>query len=78
MKDIKNTTQKKYRDYSKTPGSPDNDFLFMYSVARLGNRRFVKTKCIDLIYIPLMKEHMLVSARFLSTSMKSLSLLPCW
>uniref|UniRef100_M3XNY5 E3 ubiquitin-protein ligase n=1 Tax=Mustela putorius furo TaxID=9669 RepID=M3XNY5_MUSPF len=34
MKDIKNTTQKKYRDYSKTPGSPDNDFLFMYSVAR--------------------------------------------
>ncbi|XP_016020870.1 E3 ubiquitin-protein ligase UBR3 isoform X9 [Rousettus aegyptiacus] len=77
MKDIKNTTQKKYRDYSKTPGSPDNDFLFMYSVARLGNRRFVKTKCIDLIYIPLMKEHMLVSARFLSTNMKSLSLLPC-
>ncbi|OWJ99965.1 hypothetical protein Celaphus_00015787, partial [Cervus elaphus hippelaphus] len=72
MKDIKNTTQKKYRDYSKTPGSPDNDFLFMYSVAR-----FVNTKCIDLIYIPLMKEHMLVSARFLSTNMKSLSLLPC-
>ncbi|XP_078537716.1 E3 ubiquitin-protein ligase UBR3 isoform X2 [Lissotriton helveticus] len=34
MKDIKNTTQKKYTDYSKTPGSPDNDFLFMYSVAR--------------------------------------------
>uniref|UniRef100_UPI00398E92C3 E3 ubiquitin-protein ligase ubr3 isoform X6 n=1 Tax=Pristiophorus japonicus TaxID=55135 RepID=UPI00398E92C3 len=35
MKDIKNTTQKKYIDYGKTPGSPDNDFLFMYSVARL-------------------------------------------
>uniref|UniRef100_A0A8C3D924 E3 ubiquitin-protein ligase n=1 Tax=Corvus moneduloides TaxID=1196302 RepID=A0A8C3D924_CORMO len=34
MKDIKSTTQKKYTDYSKTPGSPDNDFLFMYSVAR--------------------------------------------
>ncbi|XP_066544648.1 E3 ubiquitin-protein ligase ubr3 isoform X2 [Amia ocellicauda] len=34
IKDIKNTTQKKYMDYSKTPGSPDNDFLFMYSVAR--------------------------------------------
>uniref|UniRef100_A0A8D0C5S4 E3 ubiquitin-protein ligase n=1 Tax=Salvator merianae TaxID=96440 RepID=A0A8D0C5S4_SALMN len=34
MKDIKNTTQKKYTDYSKSPGSPDNDFLFMYSVAR--------------------------------------------
>ncbi|XP_075036776.1 E3 ubiquitin-protein ligase UBR3 isoform X3 [Mixophyes fleayi] len=34
MKDIKTTTQKKYTDYSKTPGSPDNDFLFMYSVAR--------------------------------------------
>ncbi|XP_053327752.1 E3 ubiquitin-protein ligase UBR3 isoform X2 [Spea bombifrons] len=34
MKDIKNTTQKKYTDYSKTLGSPDNDFLFMYSVAR--------------------------------------------
>ncbi|XP_044273896.1 E3 ubiquitin-protein ligase UBR3 isoform X1 [Varanus komodoensis] len=34
MKDIKNTTQKKYIDYSKSPGSPDNDFLFMYSVAR--------------------------------------------
>ncbi|XP_019512339.1 PREDICTED: E3 ubiquitin-protein ligase UBR3 [Hipposideros armiger] len=37
MKDIKNTTQKKYRDYSKTPGSPDNDFLFMYSVASVIN-----------------------------------------
>ncbi|KAJ7415577.1 e3 ubiquitin-protein ligase ubr3 [Willisornis vidua] len=35
MKDIKSTTQKKYTDYSKSPGSPDNDFLFMYSVARL-------------------------------------------
>ncbi|XP_067327746.1 E3 ubiquitin-protein ligase UBR3 isoform X1 [Anolis sagrei] len=34
MKDIKSTTQKKYTDYSKFPGSPDNDFLFMYSVAR--------------------------------------------
>lgn len=34
MKDIKSSTQKKYTDYSKTPGSPDNDFLFMYSVAR--------------------------------------------
>uniref|UniRef100_A0A670HUU3 E3 ubiquitin-protein ligase n=1 Tax=Podarcis muralis TaxID=64176 RepID=A0A670HUU3_PODMU len=34
MKDIKSTTQKKYTDYSKSPGSPDNDFLFMYSVAR--------------------------------------------
>nr|XP_023661529.1 E3 ubiquitin-protein ligase UBR3 isoform X3 [Paramormyrops kingsleyae] len=34
IKDIKNTTQKKYMDYGKTPGSPDNDFLFMYSVAR--------------------------------------------
>ncbi|XP_058889679.1 E3 ubiquitin-protein ligase ubr3-like isoform X2 [Acipenser ruthenus] len=34
IKDIKNTTQKKYMDYSKNPGSPDNDFLFMYSVAR--------------------------------------------
>ncbi|XP_077304089.1 E3 ubiquitin-protein ligase UBR3 isoform X2 [Lithobates pipiens] len=34
MKDIKSTTQKKYTDYSKTLGSPDNDFLFMYSVAR--------------------------------------------
>ncbi|KAM9304950.1 E3 ubiquitin-protein ligase UBR3 [Gastrophryne carolinensis] len=34
MKDIKGATQKKYTDYSKTPGSPDNDFLFMYSVAR--------------------------------------------
>ncbi|XP_075896013.1 E3 ubiquitin-protein ligase ubr3 isoform X1 [Nelusetta ayraudi] len=33
-KDIKNTTKKKYRDYGKNPGSPDNDFLFMYSVAR--------------------------------------------
>uniref|UniRef100_A0A803YFH3 Uncharacterized protein n=1 Tax=Meleagris gallopavo TaxID=9103 RepID=A0A803YFH3_MELGA len=32
MKDIKSTTQKKYTDYSKSPGSPDNDFLFMYSV----------------------------------------------
>uniref|UniRef100_A0A673NGX0 E3 ubiquitin-protein ligase n=1 Tax=Sinocyclocheilus rhinocerous TaxID=307959 RepID=A0A673NGX0_9TELE len=35
IKDIKNTTQKKYMDYGKNPGSPDNDFLFMYSVARL-------------------------------------------
>nr|XP_005997697.1 PREDICTED: E3 ubiquitin-protein ligase UBR3 isoform X2 [Latimeria chalumnae] len=34
MKDIKSTTHKKYTDYSKTPGSPDNDFLFMYSVVR--------------------------------------------
>uniref|UniRef100_A0A8C5R974 E3 ubiquitin-protein ligase n=1 Tax=Leptobrachium leishanense TaxID=445787 RepID=A0A8C5R974_9ANUR len=34
MKDIRGTTQKKYTDYSKTVGSPDNDFLFMYSVAR--------------------------------------------
>lgn len=34
MKVIKSTTQKKYTDYSKNPGSPDNDFLFMYSVAR--------------------------------------------
>ncbi|XP_063069644.1 E3 ubiquitin-protein ligase ubr3 isoform X2 [Engraulis encrasicolus] len=34
IKDIKNTTQKKYQDYGKNPGSPDNDFLFMYSVAR--------------------------------------------
>lgn len=34
IKDIKNTTQKKYMDYGKNPGSPDNDFLFMYSVAR--------------------------------------------
>ncbi|XP_068101659.1 E3 ubiquitin-protein ligase UBR3 isoform X3 [Hyperolius riggenbachi] len=34
MKDIKSATQKKYTDYSKTMGSPDNDFLFMYSVAR--------------------------------------------
>ncbi|XP_077128859.1 E3 ubiquitin-protein ligase UBR3 isoform X1 [Ranitomeya variabilis] len=34
MKDIKSATQKKYTDYSKTHGSPDNDFLFMYSVAR--------------------------------------------
>ncbi|KAJ8255418.1 hypothetical protein GJAV_G00204660 [Gymnothorax javanicus] len=34
VKDIKNTTQKKYMDYGKNPGSPDNDFLFMYSVAR--------------------------------------------
>ncbi|KAG9477302.1 hypothetical protein GDO78_002607 [Eleutherodactylus coqui] len=34
MKDIKSATQKKYTDYSKTLGSPDNDFLFMYSVAR--------------------------------------------
>ncbi|XP_039613525.1 E3 ubiquitin-protein ligase ubr3 isoform X3 [Polypterus senegalus] len=34
IKDIKNTTQKKYMDYSKSFGSPDNDFLFMYSVAR--------------------------------------------
>lgn len=34
IKDIKNTTQKKYTDYGKNPGSPDNDFLFMYSVAR--------------------------------------------
>ncbi|KAM4626256.1 E3 ubiquitin-protein ligase UBR3 [Discoglossus pictus] len=34
MKDIKGTTQKKYTDYSKNHGSPDNDFLFMYSVAR--------------------------------------------
>uniref|UniRef100_A0A8C5DFB6 E3 ubiquitin-protein ligase n=1 Tax=Gouania willdenowi TaxID=441366 RepID=A0A8C5DFB6_GOUWI len=33
IKDIKNTTQKKYMDYGKNPGSPDNDFLFMYSVA---------------------------------------------
>lgn len=33
-KDIKNTTKKKYRDYGRNPGSPDNDFLFMYSVAR--------------------------------------------
>lgn len=36
IKDIKNTTQKKYMDYGKNPGSPDNDFLFMYSVARWG------------------------------------------
>uniref|UniRef100_A0A4W3I964 E3 ubiquitin-protein ligase n=1 Tax=Callorhinchus milii TaxID=7868 RepID=A0A4W3I964_CALMI len=35
MKDIKNATQKKYIDYGKSPGSPDNDFLFMYSVARV-------------------------------------------
>uniref|UniRef100_A0A671QJL6 E3 ubiquitin-protein ligase n=1 Tax=Sinocyclocheilus anshuiensis TaxID=1608454 RepID=A0A671QJL6_9TELE len=34
IKDIKSTTQKKYMDYGKNPGSPDNDFLFMYSVAR--------------------------------------------
>uniref|UniRef100_A0A8C3AV32 E3 ubiquitin-protein ligase n=1 Tax=Cyclopterus lumpus TaxID=8103 RepID=A0A8C3AV32_CYCLU len=34
IKDVKNTTQKKYMDYGKNPGSPDNDFLFMYSVAR--------------------------------------------
>ncbi|XP_053295045.1 E3 ubiquitin-protein ligase ubr3 isoform X1 [Pleuronectes platessa] len=34
IKDIKNTTQKKYMDYGKHAGSPDNDFLFMYSVAR--------------------------------------------
>uniref|UniRef100_A0AAR2LC70 E3 ubiquitin-protein ligase n=1 Tax=Pygocentrus nattereri TaxID=42514 RepID=A0AAR2LC70_PYGNA len=34
IKDIKNATQKKYMDYGKNPGSPDNDFLFMYSVAR--------------------------------------------
>ncbi|XP_027020192.1 E3 ubiquitin-protein ligase ubr3 isoform X3 [Tachysurus fulvidraco] len=34
IKDIKKTTQKKYMDYGKNPGSPDNDFLFMYSVAR--------------------------------------------
>uniref|UniRef100_A0A8B9LVT2 E3 ubiquitin-protein ligase n=1 Tax=Astyanax mexicanus TaxID=7994 RepID=A0A8B9LVT2_ASTMX len=32
IKDIKNATQKKYMDYGKNPGSPDNDFLFMYSV----------------------------------------------
>ncbi|XP_061579524.1 E3 ubiquitin-protein ligase ubr3 isoform X2 [Cololabis saira] len=32
--DIKTTTQKKYMDYGKNPGSPDNDFLFMYSLAR--------------------------------------------
>ncbi|MBN3291380.1 UBR3 ligase, partial [Polypterus senegalus] len=37
IKDIKNTTQKKYMDYSKSFGSPDNDFLFMYSVARQTN-----------------------------------------
>uniref|UniRef100_A0A8C2JY02 E3 ubiquitin-protein ligase n=1 Tax=Cyprinus carpio TaxID=7962 RepID=A0A8C2JY02_CYPCA len=35
IKDIKNTTQKKYMDYGKNPGSPDNDFLFMYSVTNL-------------------------------------------
>ncbi|KAJ3592561.1 hypothetical protein NHX12_007688 [Muraenolepis orangiensis] len=29
IKDIKNATQKKYMDYGKNPGSPDNDFLFM-------------------------------------------------
>ncbi|TNN36676.1 E3 ubiquitin-protein ligase UBR3 [Liparis tanakae] len=34
IKDVKNTTQKKYMDYGKNPGSSDNDFLFMYSVAR--------------------------------------------
>lgn len=34
IKDIKKTTQRKYMDYGKNPGSPDNDFLFMYSVAR--------------------------------------------
>ncbi|XP_033965531.1 E3 ubiquitin-protein ligase ubr3 isoform X2 [Pseudochaenichthys georgianus] len=34
IKDVKNTTQRKYMDYGKNPGSPDNDFLFMYSVAR--------------------------------------------
>lgn len=34
IKDVKNTTQNKYMDYGKNPGSPDNDFLFMYSVAR--------------------------------------------
>ncbi|XP_066542189.1 E3 ubiquitin-protein ligase ubr3 isoform X3 [Hoplias malabaricus] len=34
IKDIKNATQKKYMDYGKNAGSPDNDFLFMYSVAR--------------------------------------------
>uniref|UniRef100_A0A6Q2ZQP1 E3 ubiquitin-protein ligase n=1 Tax=Esox lucius TaxID=8010 RepID=A0A6Q2ZQP1_ESOLU len=34
IKDIKNTTQRKYMDYGRNPGSPDNDFLFMYSVAR--------------------------------------------
>uniref|UniRef100_A0A671KV69 Uncharacterized protein n=1 Tax=Sinocyclocheilus anshuiensis TaxID=1608454 RepID=A0A671KV69_9TELE len=41
IKDIKNTTQKKYMDYGKNPGSPDNDFLFMYSVP-------LNTKLIDL------------------------------
>lgn len=36
INNIKNTTQKKYMDYGRNPGSPDNDFLFMYSVARWG------------------------------------------
>lgn len=36
ISNIKNTTQKKYMDYGRNPGSPDNDFLFMYSVARWG------------------------------------------
>ncbi|KAM6955595.1 E3 ubiquitin-protein ligase ubr3 isoform 1-T1 [Lycodopsis pacificus] len=34
IKDIKNTTQKKYMDYGKNPDASGNDFLFMYSVAR--------------------------------------------
>uniref|UniRef100_A0A672SMC3 E3 ubiquitin-protein ligase n=1 Tax=Sinocyclocheilus grahami TaxID=75366 RepID=A0A672SMC3_SINGR len=38
IKDIKSTTQKKYMDYGKNPGSPDNDFLFMYSVLELVHR----------------------------------------
>ncbi|EMP38682.1 E3 ubiquitin-protein ligase UBR3 [Chelonia mydas] len=48
MKDIKSTTQKKYTDYSKTPGSPDNDFLFMYSVASSSNE-----------YVPCVKNDLL-------------------
>lgn len=44
ISNIKNTTQKKYMDYGRNPGSPDNDFLFMYSVARWGPSRSDKLR----------------------------------
>lgn len=61
MKDIKNTTQKKYTDYSKTPGSPDNDFLFMYSVARWVKHCSKDCFCLSLIRIALMNNPQLTS-----------------
>uniref|UniRef100_UPI003590070B E3 ubiquitin-protein ligase UBR3 isoform X3 n=1 Tax=Myxine glutinosa TaxID=7769 RepID=UPI003590070B len=35
QKSIRKVTPHKFTEYSKTPGSPDNDFLFLHSVARV-------------------------------------------